>query len=151
MARQECHPDSIAMPLLTRWFIRTSFVYLGVALAEGILLAGQSVWNSPFPFAVLFQGYIHLLTVGWLTILIFGVAYWMFPKYSHAYPRGRDVLNWAAYILINLGLVMRVLAEPLNDIHQQAFWGLLLVFSALLQWLGGMAFIINVWKRVKMK
>jgi cbb3-type cytochrome oxidase subunit 1 len=139
------------MPLLTRLFIRTSFVYLGIALAEGILLAGQSIWNSPLPFAVLFQGYIHLMTVGWLTLLIFGVAYWMFPKYSQADPHGSEALSWTAYILINLGLVMRLVGEPLNDIRQQAFWSWLLIFSALLQWLGGMAFIINLWKRVKMK
>jgi hypothetical protein len=139
------------MPLLTRWFIKTSFVYLGVALAEGILLAGQSVWNSTLPFAVLFQGYIHLLTVGWLTLLIFGVAYWMFPKYSQAHPHGSEALNWTAYILINLGLAMRLVGEPLNDIRQQAIWSWFLVFSALLQWLGGISFIINLWKRTKMK
>jgi len=94
------------MPLLTRLFIRTSFVYLGIALAERIILAGQSVWNSPLPFAVLFQGYIYIMTVGWLTLLIFGVAYWMFPKYSQAHPHGSEALSCAAYILINLGLVM---------------------------------------------
>lgn len=29
------------MPLLTRWFIKTSFVYLGIALVVGILLGGN--------------------------------------------------------------------------------------------------------------
>lgn len=139
------------MPLLTRWFIRTSFVYLGIALAVGILLAGQSLWSSLLPVAILFPGYIHLLTVGWLTLLIFGVAYWMFPRYSLAHPHGSDVLSWAAYILLNLGLVMRIVGEPLDNLRRDAFWGWLLVFSALLQWLGGIAFIINLWKRVKTK
>ena len=139
------------MPLLTRWFIRTSFVYLGIALAIGILLAAQSLWSSMLPLAVFFPGYIHLLTVGWLTLLIFGVAYWMFPKYSQVQPRGNDALNWAAFILLNLGLVMRLVGEPLDILRRNALWGWLLVFSALLQWLGGMAFILNLWKRVRMK
>lgn len=91
------------------------------------------------------------MTVGWLTLLIFGVAYWMFPRYSLEHPHGNDRLNWAAYILLNLGLALRLVGEPLNDIRQQAFWGWLMAFSALLQWLGGMAFIINLWKRVKIK
>jgi heme/copper-type cytochrome/quinol oxidase subunit 1 len=139
------------MPLLTRWFIRTSFVYLGLGLAVGILLAGQSLWSSRFPVAVLFPGYIHLLTVGWLTLLIFGVAYWMFPRYSQAQPHGNDLLNWAAFILLNLGLVTRLIGEPLDNLRPEAIWGWLLAVSALLQWLGGMAFIINLWKRVKLK
>ena len=139
------------MPLLTRWFIRTSFVYLGLALAIGILLAGQSLWSTSIPVNVLFPGYIHLLTVGWLTLLIFGVAYWMFPKYSQIQPRGNYALNWAAFILLNLGLVMRLVGEPLNILRRNALWGWLLVFSALLQWLGGMAFILNLCKRVRKK
>ncbi len=139
------------MSLLTRLFIRTSFVYLGIALAEGILLAGQPFWNSALPFAILFQGYIHLLTVGWLTLLIFGVAHWMFPRYTSEQPHGSEGQNWAAYILLNLGLVMRLVGEPLQDLSPQAFWNWFLVVSAMLQWLGGMIFILNLWKRVKLK
>ena len=75
----------------------------------------------------------------------------MFPKYSQVQPHGNDSLNWAAFILLNLGLVMRLVGEPLDNLHRNGFWGWFLVFSALLQWLGGMAFIINLWKRVKMK
>ena len=139
------------MPILSRWFIRTSFVYLGIGLAVGILLAGQSLWNSLSSVAVLFPGYIHLLTVGWLTLLIFGVAYWMFPKYSSEHPHGNDLLNWAAFILLNLGLLIRLVDEPLDNLRKEAIWGWLLGLSALLQWLGGTAFVLNLWKRVKMK
>jgi hypothetical protein len=139
------------MSLLTRWIIRTSFVYLGMALAAGILLAGGSIWNWSLPAVALFRGYIHLLSIGWLTLLIFGVAHWMFPRYSSEQPHGNEVLNWAAFILLNLGLVMRLVGEPLNGLRREAFWTWFLVFSAILQWLGGMAFILNLWKRVKLK
>jgi hypothetical protein len=56
----------------------------------------------------------------------------MFPRYSQTDLHGSEALSWAAYILINLGLVMRLISEPLNDIRKQAFWGWLLIFSALL-------------------
>jgi hypothetical protein len=137
------------MPFLTRWFIKTSFVYLGIALALGILLAGQSPWHLSLTIANLFPGYIHLLTVGWLTQLIFGVAYWMFPKYTLEHPHGSETLNWSAYILINMGLLIRIVNEPISIQTQAAFWGWMLALSALLQWLGGMLFILNLWNRVK--
>lgn len=81
---------------MTRWSIRTSFIYLGIALTVGILLAGQSLWRLPLFVSALFPGYIHLLVIGWLTLLIFGVAYWMFPKYSSERPHGSQTLGWSA-------------------------------------------------------
>ena len=139
------------MPILTRWFIKTSFVYLGIALAIGILLAGQPLWGLPAALTGLFPGYLHLLTVGWLTQLIFGVAYWMFPKDTSEHPHGKDWVNWAAYLALNTGLVLRVVSEPLNSQSPTTLWSWLLVVSALLQWLGALAFVLNAWKRVKGK
>jgi hypothetical protein len=75
----------------------------------------------------------------------------MFPKYSSAQPHGNEALNWAAYILLNLGLLMRLVGEPLYDLRRALFWTWFLVLSAILQWLGGMTFILNLWKRVKLK
>ena len=85
--------------------------------------------------------YFHLFMVGWVTQLIMGVAYWMFPKYSHAQPRGHDTLAWAAYILLNAGLLLRVGAEPALTVSTLHAWGTLVALAAVLQWLGGMAFV----------
>jgi cbb3-type cytochrome oxidase subunit 1 len=139
------------MSPLSRLFIKTSFIYLGVGLAIGILLAVQSLWNLPTYITALYPAYIHLLTVGWLTLLIFGVAYWMFPKYSQERPHGNEMQSWAAYFLLNIGLVIRLGSEPIVSQTGGIYWGYLLVLSAILQWLGGIIFIINLWKRVKVK
>ena len=127
------------MPLLTRTFIKTALIYLALALALGIALAlGATNGLSPV--------YIHLLVFGWLTQFIFGVVYWMFPKYSTEKPRGHESLGWITYALLNLGLILRAIAEPF-----QASLGILLVLSAILQWLAGSAFIANTWQRIKEK
>ncbi len=137
------------MPALTRWYIKTSLVYFILALLAGILLAVQSVWKALLPNLSLFPVYFHLLAEGWLTFLILGVAFWMFPKYSKEKPRGSELLGWASYILINTGLLLRILSEPESAYNTSAGW--LLVVSAVLQWTGGMAFVINTWSRVKEK
>ncbi len=126
------------MPVITRWFVRTALVYLVAALLAGIalLLPGTPGGLQP--------AYFHMLMVGWVTQLIFGVVYWMFPKYSTAQPRGSDRLGWACYVLLNAGLVLRVAGEPLA-------LGPLLAVSAVLQWLAGLAFVANTWVRVKEK
>jgi len=73
------------VPVLTRWFIKCAMLYLIVALALSILM--QSGLSRKVPLlGVLWPTYLHLLVVGWLTQLIFGVAFWMFPKHPSA-PR----------------------------------------------------------------
>jgi heme/copper-type cytochrome/quinol oxidase subunit 1 len=86
--------------------------------------------------------------VGWVTQLIFGVVYWMFPRYSKEQPRGNERLAWAAYWLLNVGLILRVLGEPLTGLGQTA-GAPLLAASAMLQLGAGWAFVINTWGRVK--
>ncbi|MFL5471446.1 MAG: hypothetical protein ACJ8AM_03735, partial [Gemmatimonadales bacterium] len=63
------------MPRLSRWFIRTGLIYL--LLSFSISLAQAVV---PSRTAMAWPTYLHLLVVGWLTQLIFGVAHWMFPR-----------------------------------------------------------------------
>lgn len=132
------------MPLITRIFIKTGMVCLALALALGIALA-FGVTNGLFPV------YIHLLVFGWLTQLIFGVVFWMFPKYSTEKPRGSETLGWWTYALLNSGLLLRVIAEPMQATQPGTISGWLLVLSAIIQFLAGLAFVINTWGRVKEK
>jgi hypothetical protein len=135
------------MPALTRWCIKTSLVYLVVGLLFGLILALEPLgW---FPLPGLLPVYIHLLTVGWLTQLIFGVVYWMFPKYTMDKPRRSERQAWLVYVLLNFGVLARVIGEPLNAQYPGTAWGWLIALSALAQWLAGVLFVINTWGRVK--
>lgn len=137
------------MPFLTRLFLRTALLYLVLALVAGVLAAAGPVDALGVNIPAMRPVYFHLLMVGWVTQLIIGVALWMFPKFSRERPRGSDALTWATYILINAGLVLRVVAEPASAGSGAAVWGWALVVSATLQMLGGWAFVANAWARVK--
>ena len=137
------------MPVLTRWMVKTSLLYFILALVTGVLL-GLRQWLPPgwLPGG-LFPVYLHLYMVGWVTMLIFGVVYWMFPKYSLSSLRGSERMGWAVYWLLNLGLLLRAVGESL--VQPGSAWGWLLALSALLQLLAGLGFILNTWPRVKEK
>jgi hypothetical protein len=123
------------MPPLTRWYIKFSLAYFLAALVAGVWQAmGGPIWLTPV--------YIHLFVVGWLTGMIFGVAYWMFPKFSKDLPRGPDWLALVTFGLLHAGLWLRVIGEGAGA-------GSLLVISALCQWLAGVGFIGTTWPRVK--
>jgi len=132
------------MPLLARTFIKTAMVCLALALIFGILLAA-GLTNGLFPV------YVHLLVFGWLTQLIFGVVFWMFPKFSVEKPRGSETLGWWTYALLNIGLLLRAIAEPMQSTQANPIGGWMLVLSAIIQFLAGSLFVVNSWGRVKEK
>lgn len=137
------------MPTIVRWFIKSSLIYLILALSSGTVLAFERLLNIPGSIPQLTPVFIHLLTFGWLTQLIMGVSIWMFPKYTKEMPRGSDTLNLATYITLNTGLIMRVVGEPMNALHPFVIWGWVLVLSAMLQLSAGAIYVINIWGRVK--
>lgn len=120
-----------------------------ISLLMGIGLS----WPGSTPLAAwltsLFPTFYHVLAVGWITQLIFGVAYWMFPRYSKEQPRGNETIGWITYACINTGLLLRLVLEPAL-ISNHHFWiAAGLVLSAVLQWLAAVLFVTNTWKRVK--
>lgn len=137
------------MPQLTRYFIKAGMIYFVLGLLAGVLLVAGPVIRIPPQIAALFPVYLHLLVVGWITQLIIGVAHWMFPKYSKEQPRGSERLGWATFVFINAGLILRVIGEPLVSTQPGGAAGWLLFVSALCQLVGGWAFVLNTWMRVK--
>jgi hypothetical protein len=75
----------------------------------------------------------------------------MFPRYSKEKPRGSETLAVATYGLLNVGLVLRVISEPVHALRPGLWWGWFVALSAILQWLAGMAFVLNTWARIKEK
>jgi hypothetical protein len=132
-----------------RFFIRTALVWLTLAfivfalllLNQGFAIDGRIGAWQPVAY--------HLLMVGWATQLIAGVALWMFPPFTKAQPRGNEALGWVTYVSLNIGLALRVIAEPLNTIRPNALFAVMLALSALLQVIAIWCLVFQLWPRVK--
>jgi hypothetical protein len=137
------------VPPLTRWYIRLAFLYLVLGLLAGVAAAARQPLGLPAAIAALGPVAVHLFVVGWITQMIFGVAYWMFPRRSAELPRGDPSPAIATLILINAGLLLRLVAEPWQAVRPSGVAAALLVASAAAQWLAGLAFVLQMWPRVK--
>jgi hypothetical protein len=137
------------MPLLARLYVRTALAYLALALLLGVGLAAGPGAGLPGWVAALGPAWVHLLVVGWLTQLIFGVAYWLFPRHSRERPYGRTAPAWAAFFLLNAGLLLRAVAEPAVASGAGPGWRAALLASAAAQAGGALAFVVYVWPRVR--
>ena len=76
------------MPATSRVTIKASIVYLAVGAILGALLFIHR-WLPLGPaIPVLKITHVHFLIVGWLTQLILGVAWWLFPPLKIGRERG---------------------------------------------------------------
>lgn len=137
------------MPTLSRWFIKIGMCYLVVGLAIGGVLLAQPVMGWSRSLHVLSPVYLHFLFIGWVTQVIMGVGYWMFPKQSKDSPRGSSWLGWTVLITLNAGLVLRAIGEPAVVLVPEAKLGWTLAVASLLLLFAGWGFIFNTWGRIK--
>lgn len=133
------------MPTLTRWFLRAAIVNLVTALALALLMALPSFAASAPAWRPV---QVHLLAMGWATQMIFGVALWMFPRKRPLDLKAVDRLGWGCFVFTNLGLALRVVAEPALAAGRWAPAGALVQIAAALQLAAVLAFVIQAWPRV---
>lgn len=133
------------MPTLSRWCVRAALLYLVCGMTVGSWMLIRQAQRSPLgrPWPAL---HAHMLLIGFLLLLVMGVAFWMFPRVKGQRPR-REI-GWVAFGLMNAGLVLRIVAEP-QSIDGNLFWRTVLGVSAVLPTLGVIAFGIAIWPRVR--
>jgi hypothetical protein len=137
------------MPTLTRWFIKTALLYFVVALGIGAAMYSNALTTRLPVLGVIWPVYLHLLMVGWITGLIMGVAYWLFPRPERSRPAPAPHLGWASYAFLNTGLLLRVVAEPAAALDPLTPLRWLLPLSGVLQLGAAGAFVALMWPRVK--
>ena len=133
------------MPLAVRWFIRTAMLYLilGFALGAVMLIGKVAGW----PTLALLAVHTHLLTVGFFTMMVFGVSFWLFPP-DLAKRFSQGLAQWT-YVLLNGGLILRLVFELIFVQHQDALAGWLMSIGGLMQVAAVFLFVINMRGRVR--
>ena len=130
--------------------LRTSLIWLlaGVGIGAAMLvdraLPGQwRAWLAP--------SHAHMLFVGWFLQFALGVAYWLLPRRrSPERPLGyHERAASLAVVALNLGLLLRVAAEPLEraGLVSDATLAALGV-SAFLQLGAVLVFVAQLWPRL---
>src|SRR4029079_1101212 len=92
--------DGRAMTPLVRRYVKTSFVFLVAwLLLGGWIIVGEFVLGV-YPPRLFITAHVHLLLVGFMLMLVMGVATWMFPRPARDDARYRPELAEAVYWII---------------------------------------------------
>jgi len=140
------------MPRIARAYVRIAFLYFCGAFLLGALRWLDRWLDISRWLRSSGESQLHLLTVGWITQLAIGVAYWMFPrllKEQDFRPRGSDALAWCVLVSLNVGLLLRFLSEPFYYMGIQQWPKALMALSGVLQALAALGFGWLIWGRIR--
>ena len=138
------------MTPLVRRYIKTSFVFLVAGLLlGGYILVGEFV-AGVYPPRLVVTAHVHLLLVGFMLMLVMGVATWMFPRPARAETRYRPELAEAVYWVMTVTTAVRAGAEVGAGLSGASGLRVLIALGGLGQLLGAGIFVVNMWWRVRM-
>ncbi len=138
------------MPPLIRRYIKTSFVFLVVGLLlGGWIVVGEFVLGTYAP-RLFITAHVHLLLVGFMLMLVMGVATWMFPRPARDERRYRQELAEAVYWVMTVSTALRAAAELAAGLSPSPLLRVLTAGGGTGQPLGALLFVANMWWRVRM-
>lgn len=136
-------PLSSLMVRLALLWLLAGFIVGGLMLVDRDIPGSWRLWAQPT--------HGHMLFVGWFLQFALGIAYWLLPrKRSPERPVGYNLrVAQAAVAALNIGLLCRVIAEPLERSGHAGDGTLaLLAISAILQVGAAVIFVTQIWPRV---
>jgi len=129
------------MNKLAKLFVKTSLVYLALSAILGLFITigpGYSFMHS------------HFALIGWVSFMIFGLAYESIPRFSSKPLYSRKLGMWQFW-LANIGLIGLSLSYPFMRMYMlkskdtsDAFLGVMIF--GLIEAISCFIFIYNIWK-----
>jgi uncharacterized protein involved in response to NO len=134
---------------LVRRYLRTAIGFLLTGLGLGLWMLIRRELEGRYPGPRLISAHTHVILVGFVMMMILGVALWMFPRPERNDVRYRPVLAEAAYWLITVSTAVRFVGElvPPGAIGSLQSWLVMVAGSGQVVALG--IFFYNLLPRIR--
>lgn len=131
------------MPPLSVLLIRTALCWLALGVTTGALLLAARAAPLPATAARLFHLHTEALLLGWMVQFAMGVAWWILPKYPRRPERGPAAPVWAAWLLLNAGVLLAGLGRSVGASDG------VVIAGRVAEVLAAVVFAAVIWPRVK--
>jgi heme/copper-type cytochrome/quinol oxidase subunit 1 len=137
------------MHTLVRRYIKTGvgFLFVGLAIGGWMIVQRELLRESPSRYEV--SAHTHAILVGFVMMMILGVALWLFPRPEKTDRRYRPLVVELAYWVITTGTGARVGGELLQARADGIWLRWTIVISGFLQIAGIAVFFYAMWSRIR--
>jgi cytochrome c oxidase cbb3-type subunit 1 len=119
-------------------FLRAAIIYLVIGITLGVLLVIYPQWRGP-----LSTSHAHINLLGWVSMMISGVAYHVLPRF-----RGRqlysETLATAHFWLMNIGLIGLAVFLALLNLYGGDLFKILAAISGAIEAISLYLFAYNM-------
>ena len=126
------------MDWFVKAFVKASLAWLALGVTLGVAMAAYPAWTVYRP------AHLHMTLLGFVTMMIYGVAYHVIPRFSGFALHSRRLAGWHWWAS-NAGLALMVAGFATRP-HAAALGAPLLVAGGTLSALGAYAFAYGVWR-----
>jgi heme/copper-type cytochrome/quinol oxidase subunit 1 len=137
------------VPPLVRRYLKTAIGYLMLGIGLGLYMLVRRELGGVWPTPWWVSAHTHAILVGFVMMMILGVALWMFPRPGKDDPPFDTRKAEAAYWLLTLGTAARLAGELLRPASgaMAVRWGV--VAGGTAQAIGLALFFWAMWGRIR--
>lgn len=137
------------MHTLVRRYIKTAIAFLiaGLVIGAWMIVRRELLLIPPTAFVV--SAHTHAIAVGFVMMMILGVALWMFPRPDKEDTRYRAAHVEAAYWILTVSTAARIIAELVRSLGPSLGVRWTVVLASLGQVVGLLVFFNAMWSRIR--
>jgi hypothetical protein len=136
------------LPTGFRKYIRAALIWLFVSESALLSFTIYETLSGERTSHALFGAYRHAIFIGFISMMILGCASKMIPL-SKGVKLCSPKLLTATFVLINIGCVFRVVAQPVSEHLYPQFYAFMGV-SGFIEYAAMFCFAINAWKTMQL-
>ena len=137
------------MHSLVRRYLKTAITFLAAGLALGVWMMVELELFQRFPSQYVVSAHTHAILVGFVMMMILGVALWLFPRPAKEDTRYSPRAAEAAYWLVGGGTALRIVGELARTGSAVAWLRFATLTAGVLQVIGILVFFHTMWSRIR--
>ena len=137
------------MHSLVRRYLKTGIAFLTLGLALGLWMMAERELFQRFPSRYVVSAHTHAILVGFVMMMILGVALWLFPRPAREDTRYSPRAAEVAYWLLGGGTALRVAAELARTGVTSLWLRTATLVTGVLQVVGLLIFFYTMWSRIR--
>lgn len=132
-----------------RYFIKTAISFLILGLLSGLyMIAVKYLFNQSYPYSLI-SAHAHIILIGFVMMMIMGVAIWFFPRAEKNDKKYNPDLILIVYGMMTISTFLRFASEITNAYLNDPISGKIVFTSSAGQVLAFILFFYSIWGRIR--